>query len=100
MINQILNPKNLCKTLPNFEYLSTYIHMNLMFAVFFFILVKPIYTAKNEAELVQASKDANINKVKDLLNSYHYPGGPYVDAADYNQRTALWWAGKSMLKHF
>ena len=66
----------------------------------FFILVKPIYTAKNEAELVQASKDANINKVKDLLNSYHYPGGPYVDAADSNQRTALWWAGKSMLKYF
>ena len=74
--------------------------MNLMFAVFFFILVKPIYTAKNEAELVQASKDANINKVKDLLNRYHYPGGPYVDAADSDQRTALWWAGKSILKYF
>ena len=61
---------------------------------FIFILVK-ITSPEKEDQLRTASGDGNLDQVKDLVNT-----GTDVDAADSNQRTALWWAGKSMLKYF
>ena len=70
--------------------------MILMFALlYFFILVISTSTPEKEAQLVDASKIGNLVQVKNLLDS-----GTDVDAADSDQATALYWAGKSMTKHF
>ena len=64
-----------------------------MFASNIFILVT---TPEKEAQLVQASKDGNLDRIKELLNQ-----GTDIEAVDSEyQATALFWAGKSMLKHF
>ena len=66
--------------------------MNLMFASNIFILVT---TPEKKAQLRKASKDGDLDRVRELLNQ-----GTDVDAADSDQNTALQSAGKSMLKHF
>ena len=51
--------------------------------------------SEKEAQLRKASKDGDLDRVRELLNQ-----GTDVDAADSDQNTALQSAGKSMLKHF
>jgi hypothetical protein len=55
-----------------------------------------VTTPEKEAQLVQASKDGNLDRIKELLNQ-----GTDIEAVDSEYPvTALSWAGKSMLKHF
>ena len=60
-----------------------------MLASNIFILVS---TPEKEAQLVQASKDGNLDRIRELLNQ-----GTDIEAVDSEfQGTALWWAGKSI----
>ena len=52
-------------------------------------------TPTRENKLYKASIEGSLDQAKELLET-----GTYVDAADSYQRTALYWAGKSMLKYF
>ena len=75
--------------------------MNLLFCL---LIIYPSSEAKPqrvkratsaERQLIEASKDNDIRVVRYWLNKR-----TDIDAEDYNKRTALHWAGKSISKHF